>query len=70
MLGVDEHIWRPSLKHRDRAVTVMVDLTRDAQGRLQARLLDAVTGRSGTAYATWPQEQGLEFKPGQCICRS
>jgi transposase len=60
-LGVDEHIRRPSLKHRDRAVTIMVDLTRDEQGRLQARLLDAVTGRSGTAYATWLQEQGPEF---------
>jgi len=61
-LGVDEHIWRPSLKHRERAVTIMVDLTRDESGRLQARLLDAVTGRSGTAYATWLQEQGLEFR--------
>jgi transposase len=60
-LGVDEHIGRPSLKRRERAVTVMVDLTRDESGRLQARLLDAVTGRSGTAYATWLQEQGLEF---------
>jgi transposase len=59
-LGVDEHIWR-SLKHRERAVTIMVDLTRDKSGRLQARLLDADTGRSGTAYATWLQEQGLEF---------
>lgn len=59
-LGVDEHIWRPSLKHRERAVTVMVDLTRDEHGHLQARLLHAVTGRSGTAYATW-LEQGLEF---------
>ncbi len=60
-LGVDERIWRPSMKRRERAVTIMVDLTRDDQGRLQARLLDAVTGRSGTAYATWLKEQGLEF---------
>jgi transposase len=59
--GVDEHIWRPSLKHRERAVTVMVDLTRDEQGRLRARLLDAVTGRSGTVYADWLKEQGPEF---------
>jgi len=60
-LGVDEHIWRPSLKRRERAVTIMVDLTRDDQGGLQARLLDDVTGRSGTAYADWLKEQGLEF---------
>ncbi len=60
-LGVDEHIWRPSMKRRERAVTIMVDLTRDDQGRLQARLLDAVTGRSGTAYATWLKGQGLEL---------
>ncbi|MDQ3616934.1 MAG: transposase [Actinomycetota bacterium] len=39
----------------------MVDLTRDEQGRMQARLFDAGTGRPGTAYATWVAEQGLEF---------
>ncbi len=60
-LGVDEHIWRPSMKRRERAVTIMVDLTRDEHGALQARLLDAVPGRSGTAYADWLREQGLEF---------
>ena len=31
----------------------MVDLTRDQDGCLHARLLDAVVGRSGTAYKTW-----------------
>jgi len=35
-LGVDEHIWKPSRRGHDRAVTSMVDLTRDAQ-RLPAR---------------------------------
>jgi hypothetical protein len=53
-LGVDEHIWRPSRVGTDRAVTIMVDLTRDQDGCLHARLLDAVVGRSGTAYKTWP----------------
>jgi len=48
-LGVDEHIWRPSRVGQDRAVTIMVDLTRDQDGCLHARLLDAVVGRSGTA---------------------
>jgi transposase len=40
-LGVDEHIWRPSRVGTDRAVTIMVDLTRDQDGCLHARLLDA-----------------------------
>ena len=51
-LGVDEHIWRPSRIGVDRAVTIMVDLTRDQAGCLHARLLDAVVGRSGTVYKT------------------
>ena len=37
-----------------------MDLTRDEQGCLHARLLDAVEGRIGTVYADWLQEQGLE----------
>ena len=28
-LGVDEHVWRPSRTGVDRAVTIIVDLTRD-----------------------------------------
>ena len=60
-LGVDEHIWRPSRIGTDRAVTIMVDLTRDQDGCLHARLLDAVVGRSGTAYKSWLQGQGEEF---------
>lgn len=48
-LGVDEHIWRPGrYRNNERAVTSMVDLTRDADGRLHARLLDVRPGRSGT----------------------
>src|SRR5829696_7095813 len=35
----------------------MVDLTRDQDGCLHARLLDAVVGRSGTAYKSWLQAQ-------------
>jgi MFS family permease len=38
----------------------MVDLTRDADGCLHARLLDAVQGRSGRGYAEWLREQGIE----------
>jgi transposase len=64
-LGVDEHIWRPSrIGAKDRAVTSMVDLTRDENGNLHARLLDVVPGRSGTAYAGWLHEQSEEFIAG------
>jgi hypothetical protein len=47
-IGVDEHIWRPSqIAAADKAVTIMVDLTRDEHGCLHARLLDAVKGAVG-----------------------
>ncbi len=54
ILGVDEHIWhhvstRP-VDHGGRGPkepTVMVDLTHDQHGRVHARLLDLVPGRSG-----------------------
>ena len=62
-IGVDEHIWRPSkISALDKAVTVMVDLTRDEHGCLHARLLDAVQGRSGKAYADWLTDAGVEVK--------
>ena len=35
-LGVDKHIWRPSRIGVDRAVTIMVDLTRRQDGCLHA----------------------------------
>jgi hypothetical protein len=60
-LGVDEHVWRPSRIGTDRAVTIMVYLTRDQDGCLHAQLLDAVVGRFGIAYKTWLQNQSDEF---------
>ncbi|MCI2240440.1 ISL3 family transposase [Paenibacillus sp. TRM 82003] len=63
-LGVDEHIWRPSARHRDRAVTSIVDLTRDLDGRVHARLLDVTLGRSRPVYATWLRAQPGEFVAG------
>jgi len=63
-LGVDEHIWRPSRIGVDRAVTIMVDLTRDQAGCLHARLLDAVVGRSGTVYKSWLDTQPDGFVDG------
>jgi transposase len=63
-LGVDEHIWRPSRIGVDRAVTIMVDLSRDQAGCLHARLLDAVVGRSGSVYKRWLRDQPDEFVDG------
>ncbi|NII67639.1 hypothetical protein FHR89_002738 [Cellulomonas uda] len=42
----------------------MVDLTRDQQGRVHARLLDLVPGRSKKAYADWLVERGAPFRDG------
>ena len=39
-------------------MTGMVDLSRDQHGRVCARLLDFVPGRSGKAYADWLAERG------------
>src|SRR5215212_8765086 len=63
-LGVDEHIWRPSRIGVDRAVTIMVDLSRDQAGCLHARLLDAVVGRSGSVYKAWLKAQPSGFVDG------
>ncbi len=42
----------------------MVDLNRDQQGRVHARLLDLVPGRSKKAYADWLVERGAPFRDG------
>ena len=42
----------------------MVDLTRDAKGRVRARLLDLVPGRSKKAHADWLKERSKEFRGG------
>jgi transposase len=63
-LGVDEHIWH-HVGEKDRgprALTGMVDLTRDQAGRTRARLLDLVPGRSGKAYADWLTDRGDAFR--------
>jgi transposase len=39
-------------------------LTRDQHGCLQARLLDVVPDRSGTAYASWLADRPAEFVAG------
>jgi transposase len=63
-LGVDEHVWHHVDERRrgPRALTGMVDLTRDQDGRTRARLLDLVPGRSGKAYADWLDSRGEAFR--------
>ncbi|GAA4719332.1 ISL3-like element IS1096 family transposase [Isoptericola chiayiensis] len=65
-LGVDEHVWHhANPKTRGpKELTGMVDLTRDDQGRVHARLLDLVPGRSKKAYADWLTARGQEFRTG------
>ncbi|GGE78264.1 ISL3 family transposase [Nesterenkonia cremea] len=65
-LGVDEHIWHHvnPARRGPKELTGMVDLTRNSEGRVQARLLDLVPGRSGTVYAEWLAAGGPEFRTG------
>ena len=70
-LGVDEHIWHHvSTKpiadggRGPKELTGMVDLSRDQRGKVKARLLDLVPGRSGKAYADWLTERGEVFRKG------
>ena len=53
-LGVDEHIWHHVDERRrgPKAVTGMVDLTRDEAGRTRVRLLDLIPSRSGRSTPT------------------
>lgn len=61
-LGVDEHVWRPGRFGQGREVTCMVDLSRDGNGHVRARLLDLVLGRSGPAYARWLDARQPSFR--------
>jgi transposase len=63
-VGVDEHIWHHvSVTERGpKELTGMVDLTRDQAGRVRARLLDLVPGRSGRVYRDWLAARGQTFR--------
>ena len=65
-LGVDEHIWHhvSRRKRGPKELTGMVDLTRDGDGKVQARLLDLVPGRSGVVFADWLTARGDGFTSG------
>ena len=68
-LGVDEHIWH-HVRVKDRGpkeLTGMVDLTRDGRGRVHARLLDLVPGRSGRVYLDWLRARGPVFTAGIAV---
>ncbi len=45
-------------------VTGIVDHTLDKDGKVHAKLLDLVSGRSGKAYASWLKERGPAFASG------
>lgn len=67
-LGVDEHVWHHT-PHKaaikgPTMLTGMVDLTRDGDGTVHARLLDLVPGRSGTVFATWLTDRTATFRDG------
>jgi transposase len=71
VLGVDEHIWHhvstkpPEQGGRGpKELTGMVDLSRDQDGRVRARLLDLVPGRSGAVYGQWLAARGDAFRAG------
>ena len=63
-LGVDELIWHyGDVRERGpKELTGMVDLTRDQAGRVHARLLDLVPGRSKKAYTDWLLDRGVDFR--------
>lgn len=63
-LGVDEHKWSHTGPPGTGMVTGIIDHTRDANGKVRARLLDLVEGRSGAAYADWLKDRGTEFTAG------
>jgi len=70
-LGVDEHVWhhvstKPVAEggRGPKDLTGMVDLTLYEQGRVRARLLDLVPGRSDKVYADWLAERGEAFRTG------
>ena len=63
-LGVDEHIWHHVDERRrgPKALTGMVDLTRDQAGHTRARLLDSFPADPGKAYADWLDARGDTFR--------
>jgi transposase len=73
-LGVDEHVWhhvstKPESQggRGPKELTGMVDLTRDQHGRVRARLLDLVPGRSGKVYGDWLTDRGQAFRGGVSV---
>lgn len=63
-LGVDEHVWRHVGPQKPRVLTGMVDISRDEDHNVNARLLDVVPGRSGPVYTDWLKARTPEFRAG------
>lgn len=63
-LSVEEHVWRPGRFGSGRGVTVMVDLTRGADGVLWARLLDMAMGGTGRSRKTCLDAQTPALRSG------
>lgn len=63
-LGVDEHVWRHVGPQTPRVLTGMVDISRDDEGGVNARLLDVLPGRSGPVYRDWLKAQTPGFRAG------
>ena len=66
---MDEHVWHRLIAlpvepggRGPKELTRMVDLTCDSQGRVRARLLDLVPGRSGETYRGWLAERGEDVR--------
>src|SRR5207344_66296 len=68
-LGVDEHIWHhvSVAKRGPKELTGMVDLTRDQHGKVHARLLDLMPGRSAKVYTDWLAARGEAFRSGVAV---
>ncbi|AKK10983.1 ISL3 family transposase [Corynebacterium uterequi] len=63
-LGVDEHIWHHTCRSKrgPKEFTGMVDLSRDDHGKVKARLVDLVPGRSASVLAGWLRQRGEGFR--------
>ncbi|MFE5021812.1 ISL3 family transposase [Streptomyces sp. NPDC056656] len=63
VVGVDEHVWRHT-RRVDKYVTVIIDLTGNAEGTGPARLLDMVEGRSKQAFKQWLADRPQAWRDG------
>ncbi|WP_411733512.1 hypothetical protein [Paeniglutamicibacter sp.] len=58
------HIWRHTGFASEPVLTGFVDHTRDERGRIRARFLDLLPGRSRRAPFNWLSAHLEDFRPG------